>query len=49
MSLGTAMRPEIAGMSDANGWSLPQHYLTIQGIVNLGRQKSFWSRRDPLS
>jgi hypothetical protein len=27
--LGT-MRPEIASMSDANGWNLPQHYLTIQ-------------------
>ena len=26
----TTMRPQIASMSDANGWNLPQHYLTIQ-------------------
>jgi hypothetical protein len=28
--LGTTMRPDIASMSDANGWNLPQRYLTIQ-------------------
>ncbi|MGI8962478.1 MAG: hypothetical protein ACR2IV_22525, partial [Bryobacteraceae bacterium] len=28
--LGATMRPEIASMGDANGWNLPQYYLTIQ-------------------
>ncbi len=28
--LSTVTRPDIASMSDANGWNLPQRYLTIQ-------------------